>query len=83
MITFLICLLALIIAYFCYGKILENVCDIDANNEVPSKTHYDGVDYIPLPRWRIFLIQLLNIAGLGIHISEVVDVSRTYLDSSL
>lgn len=65
MVTFLICLAALVAAYFTYERFLENVCEIDENNPVPSKTHYDGVDYIPLPRWRIFLIQLLNIAGLG------------------
>ncbi|MBQ8269832.1 MAG: carbon starvation protein A [Bacteroidaceae bacterium] len=65
MITFLICLSALIIAYFTYGKYLEKVCDINPQNPVPSKTHYDGVDYMPMPRWKIFLIQLLNIAGLG------------------
>lgn len=65
MITFLICLAALVVAYFTYGRYLENVCDIDDSHPVPSKTRYDGVDYIPMPRWRIFLIQLLNIAGLG------------------
>ena len=65
MITFLICLVALVAAYFTYGRYLEKVCDIDEKHPVPSKTHYDGVDYIPMPRWRIFLIQLLNIAGLG------------------
>lgn len=65
MITFLLCLTVLVAAYFIYGKYLEKVCDIDANAAVPSQTHYDGVDYLPLPRWRIFLIQLLNIAGLG------------------
>lgn len=65
MITFLICFAALVIAYFTYGKYLEKVCDINASNPVPSKTMYDGVDYIPMPRWKIFLIQLLNIAGLG------------------
>lgn len=65
MITFLICLAALITAYFTYGKYLEKTCDIDAKNPVPSQTLYDGVDYIPMPRWKIFLIQLLNIAGLG------------------
>ena len=65
MITFIICLTALIAAYFTYGKYLERVCDIDEKNPVPSKTLYDGVDYIPMPRWKIFLIQLLNIAGLG------------------
>lgn len=65
MITFLLCLAALITAYFTYGRYLEKVCEIDGANPVPSKTHYDGVDYMPLPRWKIFLIQLLNIAGLG------------------
>ena len=65
MITFLICLTALITAYFTYGKYLEKICEIDGNNPVPSQTHYDGVDYMPMPRWKTFLIQLLNIAGLG------------------
>lgn len=65
MITFLVCLAALVIAYFTYGKYLEKVCDINTANPVPSETMYDGVDYIPMPRWKVFLIQLLNIAGLG------------------
>ncbi len=65
MITFLICLTALVTAYFTYGKYLEKVCEIDEKNPVPSKTKFDGVDYLPMPRWRVFLIQLLNIAGLG------------------
>ena len=65
MITFLLCLAALVAAYFTYGRYLEKVCGVDAANPVPSKTKYDGVDYIPMPRWKVFLIQLLNIAGLG------------------
>ena len=65
MITFLICLALLVVAYFTYGRYLERVCNLKATNPVPSRTLYDGVDYIPLPRWKIFLIQLLNIAGLG------------------
>lgn len=65
MITFLTCFAALVIAYFTYGKYLERVCDINEKNPVPANTLYDGVDYMPLPRWKIFLIQLLNIAGLG------------------
>lgn len=65
MITFLVCLLALTIAYFTYGRYLERICELDENRAVPSKTHYDGVDYLPLSRGKIFLIQLLNIAGLG------------------
>lgn len=65
MITFLICLAALITAYFTYGKYLDKVCGIDEKNPTPATTMYDGVDYIPMPRWKTFLIQLLNIAGLG------------------
>ena len=65
MITFLICLAALIASYFTYGKYLEKKCDINPANPVPSQTMFDGVDYIPMPRWKVFLIQLLNIAGLG------------------
>lgn len=65
MITFLICLALLVAAYFGYGAYLDRVCKIDAKAAVPSATLYDGVDYIPMPRWRTFLIQLLNIAGIG------------------
>ncbi len=65
MITFLVCLTLLVAAYFTYGKYLERQCGADERNPVPSKELFDGVDYIPLPGWRIFLIQLLNIAGLG------------------
>ncbi len=65
MITFLICLSLLVAAYFGYGAYLDRVCKIDAKAAVPSATLYDGVDYIPMPRWRTFLIQLLNIAGIG------------------
>lgn len=65
MITFLICLALLIAAYFTYGRYLERVCRIDPTADVPSRRLYDGVDYVPMPRWRVFLIQLLNIAGIG------------------
>ncbi len=65
MITFLLCLAALITAYFTYGRYLEKVARIDRKADVPSCRLYDGVDYVPMPRWRVFLIQLLNIAGIG------------------
>lgn len=65
MVTFFICLALLVVAYFSYGAYLDRVCRIDSKAEVPSTRLYDGVDYIPMPRWRIFLIQLLNIAGIG------------------
>lgn len=65
MITFIICLVALVAAYFLYGSYLDRVAGVKDNANVPSKTMFDGVDYIPMPRWKTFLIQLLNIAGLG------------------
>ena len=65
MITFLCCLALLVAAYFGYGRFLERVAGINPEADVPSKRLYDGVDYVPLPRWKIFLIQLLNIAGIG------------------
>ena len=65
MITFVCCLVLLVAAYFVYGKYLDKVCRIDEKSEVPSNKLYDGVDYVPMPRWRTFLIQLLNIAGIG------------------
>ena len=65
MITFLICLSLLVAAYFVYGRYLERVCEVNASAEVPSKRLYDGVDYLPMPLWKTFMIQLLNIAGVG------------------
>lgn len=65
MITFLICLAALIVAYCTYGRYLERLAGADDSRPTPCKVMPDGVDYIELPRWRVFLIQLLNIAGTG------------------
>ena len=64
MISFFICLAILIIGYLTYGKYVEKVFGPD-DRETPATTMEDGVDYVILPEWRIFLIQLLNIAGLG------------------
>lgn len=65
MISFIICFAVLVIAYFAYGKLLERVVGINPKADVPSKTMNDGMDYIPMPLWKTFLIQFLNIAGLG------------------
>ncbi|HBS88036.1 MAG: carbon starvation protein CstA [Bacteroidetes bacterium GWF2_38_335] len=65
MITFLISLAILVGGYFVYGAILERVFGTDPSRETPVKRLKDGVDYVELPLWRIFLIQFLNIAGLG------------------
>ena len=56
MITFLGCLGLLVAAYFTYGRYLERLCGVDAARPVPSATSFDGVDYIPMPMWRTFLI---------------------------
>lgn len=65
MITFLVALAALIAGYFLYGALVDRIFGVDASRPTPAITKADGVDFIPLPSWRIFLIQFLNIAGLG------------------
>lgn len=64
MITFLVCLAALVIGYLVYGRIVERVFRPD-DRETPAVAIHDGVDFNVLPVWRAFLIQLLNIAGTG------------------
>ncbi|MDR0891212.1 MAG: carbon starvation protein A [Mediterranea sp.] len=64
MISFTLCLLALIVGYFTYGWLMERVFGPD-DRKTPALTKTDGVDFIPLPTWRVFMIQFLNIAGLG------------------
>ena len=64
MITFFVALILLIVGFFTYSKVVERVFHID-DRPTPATVHPDGVDYMPMKTWRIFLIQLLNIAGLG------------------
>lgn len=64
MITFTLCLLALIAGYFLYGRVVERIFGPD-DRKTPALTRQDGVDYIPMSTWKIFMIQFLNIAGLG------------------
>lgn len=65
MTSFLIALAVLIGGYFVYGLIVEKIFGIDSKREMPAYTMRDNVDYVPLPTWKVFLIQFLNIAGLG------------------
>lgn len=65
MITFIIALLLLVAGYFVYGRFVERIFSPDPNRATPCKTMADGVDFIPLPTWKVFMIQFLNIAGLG------------------
>ena len=64
MISFIICLALLIGGYFVYGKVVENTFAPD-DRETPAVRINDGVDYVVRPQWKLFLVQLLNIAGLG------------------
>ncbi|MDO5536512.1 MAG: carbon starvation CstA family protein [Desulfovibrionaceae bacterium] len=64
MLSFFICLAILILGYFTYGKMVERTFGPD-DRDTPAITINDGVDYVVLPQWKLFLIQLLNIAGLG------------------
>lgn len=65
MYSFLISIVVLIVGYFIYGKIAERIFGVEKDRETPAIANPDGVDYVPLSTWRVFLIQFLNIAGLG------------------
>ena len=65
MITFIVALLVLVLGYVLYGKFVNSVFVPDGTRLTPSVTLADGVDYISMPTWRVFLIQFLNIAGTG------------------
>ncbi len=64
MITFIFCIAFLIVGYLLYGKFVAKVFGPD-DRETPAVAINDGVDYVPMPTWKVFLIQLLNIAGTG------------------
>lgn len=65
MFTFIIAIVALVVGYILYGAFVEKVFGIHASAKTPALTKTDGVDYVPMSPWRIFLVQFLNIAGLG------------------
>lgn len=65
MITFSLSLLILLVGYLFYSKYLERIIEANPNTVTPAVTLQDGVDFVPMPWWRVLLIQFLNIAGLG------------------
>ena len=65
MVTFTVALALLVLGYLVYGGFVNRVFAPDAKRTTPAVEHNDGVDYIPMPTWKIFMIQFLNIAGLG------------------
>lgn len=64
MITFLVSLVALIVGYMLYGKFVERIFGPD-DRLTPAVAKSDGVDFMVLPNWKVFMIQFLNIAGTG------------------
>ncbi|MBP3661378.1 MAG: carbon starvation protein A [Oscillospiraceae bacterium] len=64
MITFILCVVLLLVGYMLYGKYVTKVFGPD-DRQTPAYALEDGVDYVPMPTWKVFLIQLLNIAGTG------------------
>lgn len=65
MILLLSSIFILILGYIFYGNYIERLFDVDKNNETPAIKYNDGVDFVPLPIYKTFLIQFLNIAGMG------------------
>lgn len=65
MITFLVCLAILIGGYFIYGTYVDRTVGVNTDNLTPAVKLQDNIDYVPMPWWKVFLIQFLNIAGTG------------------
>ncbi len=65
MVSFVLSIVALLLGYFIYSKIVEKAFGADDNIKTPAVRLEDGVDFVKMPAWKIFLIQFLNIAGTG------------------
>lgn len=65
MYSLLICLAALIVGYLIYGKFIEKVYGIEPGRPTPAVAKADGVDFVSMPAWKVYMIQFLNIAGTG------------------
>ena len=65
MFSFLISLAALILGYVLYGRFVERTFGPDPSRPTPAVSKADGVDYVPMPSWKVYMIQFLNIAGTG------------------
>ena len=76
MYSFTICLLILVVGYFVYGRYVERVFGPEAKRPTPALTKADEVDYIPLPTWKIFMIQLWIVRVKQQQRLEMGSVSR-------
>ena len=64
MISLILSFAVLAAGYLIYGRLVEGVFAPD-DRKTPAYTKNDGVDFMPMPAWKAFLVQLLNIAGTG------------------
>lgn len=65
MLWFVSCIAILLAGYFIYGTIVEKIFGIAPERQTPAYSMTDGVDYVPMSNWKVYMVQLLNIAGLG------------------
>ncbi|MBQ8016700.1 MAG: carbon starvation protein A [Methanobrevibacter sp.] len=65
MYSFVICFAALVVSYFIYGKFIEMISGVDETRQTPAFKLQDGVDYVPMSKFKNYLVHFLNIAGLG------------------
>ncbi|MEF2290614.1 carbon starvation protein A [Virgibacillus dokdonensis] len=65
MITFILSIILLIVAYFTYGKFIDKLFGPNNEKSTPAYAKHDGVDYVPMNKHKNAMIQLLNIAGTG------------------
>ncbi|NRA85594.1 MAG: carbon starvation protein A, partial [Gammaproteobacteria bacterium] len=65
MLWFLFCVGLLLAGYFIYGAIVEKIFGINEQRTTPAYTQEDGVDFVPMSTPKVYLVQLLNIAGVG------------------
>ena len=83
MISFIVSIIALVVGYFIYGKIVERIFGPDENALTPAKRLEDGVDYIEMSEKKTFLIQFLNIAGTGPIFGAVAGASTGNLNAAI
>ena len=65
MVTFFASLIVLFAGYAVYSKVVEKAFGVNDPRETPAYTVNDGMDYVPMSWWKGWLIQFVNIAGLG------------------
>lgn len=65
MFSFILSIAALVLGYLIYGAFVDRVFGPDPSRKTPAITKADGVDYIAMPTWKVYMIQFLNIAGTG------------------